>query len=60
MAKKLKIQAEFDEDDIEEIVEYIEELKELIDDYKELKELQDDRLQRNDKPVEGSTTQKKK
>ena len=60
MTKKLRVQAEFDEDDIEDIVQYIEDLKEIIDDYKELKELKDDRLQRNDKPVKRTATSKKK
>ena len=62
MTKKIKFQAEIelDEDGVDDFAEYIEDLKEFIHDYKELKELQDDRLQRNDKPVEGSTTPKKK
>ena len=57
MTKKIKFQAEIelDEDGVDDFAEYIEDLKELIHDYRELKELQDDRLQRNDKPVEGST-----
>tara|TARA_R110002020_G_scaffold356825_2_gene569323 strand:+ start:939 stop:1121 length:183 start_codon:yes stop_codon:yes gene_type:complete len=59
MTKKIKVQAEFDEDDIESILEYVEELKELIDDLKELKEIQNDRLQSNDKPVKRTATPKK-
>ena len=38
MTKKLKVQAEFDEDDIEDVLESIEELKELIDELKEVRE----------------------
>jgi len=59
MTKKLTVKASFDENDIDDILENIEDLKELIDELKELRELQDERLQRNDKPIERPAPPKK-
>ena len=51
---------QFDEDDIEDMLEKIEELRELVDELKELREEQDERLQRDDRAVKKAAPRKKK
>ena len=52
MTKKLKIEASFDEDDLEDILENIEEIKSLMDELKDLRERQDARSQRDNTAIE--------
>ena len=59
MTKKITAKFEFDEDDIDEILEDIDYLKSLIDELKELRELQDERLQSDDPPAKGTASPKK-
>ena len=60
MTKKLKIEASFDEDDLEDILENIEEIKALMEELKILRERQDERSQLNNAAIERPARPKKK
>lgn len=60
MTKKLKIEASFDEDDLEDILENIEEIKSLMDELKDLRERQDARSQRDNTAIERPIKPKEK
>jgi len=59
MTKKLKIEASFDEDDLEDILENIEEIKILMDELKDLRERQYERTQLDNTAIERPAKQKK-
>jgi len=59
MTKKLKIEASFDEDDLEDILENIEEIKILMDELKDLRERQYERTRLDNTAIERPAKQKK-